>query len=197
MTAQRTSSIRDPISTAELERRWRATRAAMATHNFDALVMQSSEDWMGGYTRWFTDTPAINAYPRSVIFPRDGLMTTCEVGIFGGEWKLDGQDPEHRGVEKRVSTPSFNGAVEYTARYDSELMAREIVARGFRNVGLVGANGMYHGFVQGLKDLAPNVDWRDATDLVDDLKCVKSAEEIEILRRTAAMQDEEIGRAHV
>jgi hypothetical protein len=81
MNAQRSSAIRDPISTAELERRWRATRAAMGERNLDALVLQSSEDWMGGYTRWFTDTPAINAYPRSVIFPRDGLMTTCEVGI--------------------------------------------------------------------------------------------------------------------
>jgi Xaa-Pro aminopeptidase len=187
--AETQSAIRNPISTAELERRWSATQAAMKKAGLEALVLQSSEDWMGGYTRWFTDTPATNAYPRSVIFPADGLMTTCEVGIFGGEWSYNGEHPEFRGVGKRVSTPSFNGAVDYTGRYDAELMANELKRAGYRHVGLVGPNGMYHGFAQGLKDLAPDLDWQDATDLVDDIKCIKSAEEIGLIRETAAMQD--------
>jgi Xaa-Pro aminopeptidase len=152
--------------------------------------MQSSEDWMGGYTRWFTDTPAINAYPRSVIFPADGLMTTCEVGIFGGDWSYNGDNPEFRGIGKRVSTPSFNGAVDYTGRYDAELMANALKHAGYRRVGLVAPNSMYHGFAQGLKDLLPNIDWQDATDLIDDLKAIKSPEEIQLIRDTAAIQDE-------
>jgi Xaa-Pro aminopeptidase len=184
------SAIRSPISSAELERRWGAARAAMKKAGLDALVLQSSEDWMGGYTRWFTDTPATNAYPRSVIFPADGLMTTCEVGIFGGEWSYNGDSPEFRGIGKRVSTPSFNGAVDYTGRYDAELMANELKRNGYRRVGMVGANGMYHGFAQGLKDLLPNLDWQDATDIIDDLKAIKSAEEIRLIRDTAAIQDE-------
>lgn len=190
MAPELKSQIRDPLPTSELQRRWSATREAMRAAGLDAIVMQSSEDWMGGYTRWFTDTPAINAYPRSVIFPLDGLMTTCEVGVFGGDWTYDGEHPEFRGVEKRLSTPSFNGAVDYTGGYDAELMAREITRRGYRRVGLVGARGMYHGFVQGLKDLAANIVWSDATDLVDDLKAVKSAAEIALIRDTARMQDE-------
>src|SRR2546423_1233459 len=43
--------INHPISTAELERRWAAVRAAMAEHRIDALLMQSNNDWMGGYVR--------------------------------------------------------------------------------------------------------------------------------------------------
>lgn len=182
-------SLRDAISTAELNRRWEAARAGMRKAGLDAVVLQSSEDWMGGYTRWFTDTPATNAYPRSVVFPLEGLMTTCEVGVFGGEWSHDGSDPMFRGIGRRVSTPSFNGAVDYTGRYDAELMAGEIRRNGYRVVGLVGPNGMYHGFAQGLKDLLPNIEWRDATDMVDELKAIKSAEEIALIRRTAAMQD--------
>jgi len=188
--AEPVSSIRDPISTAELERRWRLARAALRERRLDAIVLQSSEDWMGGYTRWFTDTPATNAYPRSVIFPVDGLMTTCEVGVFDGVWTYNGEHPEFRGIGKRVSTPSFNGAVDYTARYDAELMAKEIRRHGWRHVGLVGANGMYHGFAQGLKDLLPDVEWSDATDPIDHLKAIKSPEEIALIRHTAAMQDE-------
>lgn len=38
-----------PISTAELERRWGAVRAAMAPHEIDVLVMQSSNELSGGY----------------------------------------------------------------------------------------------------------------------------------------------------
>jgi Xaa-Pro aminopeptidase len=184
------SAIRNPISTQELERRWNASRAAIRKAGLDAIVMQSSEDWMGGYTRWFTDTPATHSYPRSVIFPADGLMTACEVGIFGGEWSYNGDHPEFRGIGKRVTTPSFNGAVDYTGRYDAEVMANEIKHAGYRRVGMVCANGMYHGFAQGLKELLPNVQWEDATDIIDDIKCIKSAEEIQLIRDTAAMQDE-------
>lgn len=184
------STLRDPVSSQELQRRWTAARAAMRSLGVEALVLQSSEDWMGGYTRWFTDTPAVNAYPRSVIFPADGLMTTCEVGVFGGEWTHDGEHPEHRGVGRRVSTPSFNGAVDYTGRYDAELMAAEIKRSGFRRVGIVAPNSMYHGFAQGLRELLPNVEWIDATDAIDQIKAIKSAEEVACIRRTAAMQDE-------
>jgi Xaa-Pro aminopeptidase len=188
--AEAQSAIRNPISTTELERRWSAARAAMKEAGLDALVLQSSEDWMGGYTRWFTDTPATNAYPRSVIFPADGLMTTCEVGIFGGAWSYNGDHPEFRGIGKRVSTPSFNGAVDYTGRYDAELMTNELKRAGYRHIGLVAPNSMYHGFAQGLKDQVPDVDWQDATDLIDNIKCIKSAEEIQLIRETAQMQDE-------
>jgi len=181
------SSLRDAISTAELERRWRAARVAMRQAGLDAIVMQSAEDWMGGYTRWFTDTPATNAYPRSVIFPLEGLMTTCEVGVFDGEWTYNGEHPDFRGIGRRLSTPSFNGAVDYTGRYDAELMAKEIARQGYRKLGLVGPNGMYHGFAQGIQDLLPQVSWVDATDLIDALKAIKSTEEVALIRAAAAI----------
>ena len=53
----------NPISTRELERRWAAARNAMAERKIDALVMQNNNDWLGGYVRWFTDTPLSNGYP--------------------------------------------------------------------------------------------------------------------------------------
>lgn len=183
------SRMRDPISTAELKRRWAATRAQMRTEGIEAIVVQSAEDWMGGYSRWFTDQPATNAYPRSVIFPLDGLMTACDVGDFGKSITLDGNDPDQRGVGKRVFTPSFNGAVDFTGRYDAELIADEIKKAAYRTVGLVCANGMYHGFAAGLKELLKGITLVDATDIVDEIKAIKSTEEIHCLRRTAAMQD--------
>ena len=61
-----TTSVRDtawtngfsiPSRPRELERRWAAARKDMAERRIDALVMQNNNDWLGGYVRWFTDTP--------------------------------------------------------------------------------------------------------------------------------------------
>ena len=49
-----------PISTAELERRWAAVRAAMEAEGIDVLLMQNNNDFMGGNVKYFTDLPATN-----------------------------------------------------------------------------------------------------------------------------------------
>jgi len=76
--------LNTPISTAELQRRWQAVRAAMQRDKVDALLMQNNNDHMGGYVRWFTDMPAVNGYPNTVVFPRDSDMTVVTQGPFGG-----------------------------------------------------------------------------------------------------------------
>ena len=63
------------ISDVELERRWAAVRAAMAERKIDALLMQANNDFMGGYVKYFTDLPATNGYPVTVVFPREERMT--------------------------------------------------------------------------------------------------------------------------
>ena len=77
--------LNTPISDAELDRRWRAVRAAMEKEKIDVLLMQNNNDHMGGYVRWFTDMPATNGYPNTVVFPRDDEMTVVCQGPFGGE----------------------------------------------------------------------------------------------------------------
>ncbi len=90
--------ILDRVSRIELERRWRRVREAMADQALDALVMQSANDWLGGAVKYFTDIPANNGYPRSVIFPAKGLMIVVEVGPCGVRKSLGGDDPIHLGV---------------------------------------------------------------------------------------------------
>ena len=76
--------LQTPISTAELERRWAAVREAMEREKIDVLLMQNNNDYMGGYVKYFTDLPATNGYPLTVVFPRDDLMTLVSMGPFGG-----------------------------------------------------------------------------------------------------------------
>jgi Xaa-Pro aminopeptidase len=116
-------------------------------------------------------------------------MTLFHHGDFGGEVKMDPSNPANYGIAKRVMTPSFP-AISYTQGYDAELAAREIRQAGYRTVGVVGGFMMYHGFASRLGELLAGVRLVDSTEAVDDIKAVKSAEDIKWIRRAAAMQDE-------
>ena len=51
IVAPEAERINNPISTKELERRWAAVRAAMAEQKIDVLVMQNTNDFMGGHVQ--------------------------------------------------------------------------------------------------------------------------------------------------
>ena len=114
--------LNTPISTAELERRWKAVRAAMEREKIDVLLMQNNNDHMGGYVRYFTDMPATNGYPNTVVFPRDDEMTVVCQGPFGGSETTAQGDINWRGVKQIMTTPSYASA-HYTKDYDPELAA--------------------------------------------------------------------------
>src|SRR3954468_11744793 len=127
--------ITTAISTAELERRWAAARREMGERKIDALVMQNSNDWLGGYVKWFTDLPATNGYPKTVIFHAGDPMTLIEMGGFGAVRKLKGADPVHRGIDEVLGSPSFL-AVNYTDNYHADCAASVLRKRGTRTIGL-------------------------------------------------------------
>ena len=181
--------LNTPISTAELERRWKAVRAAMTEGKIDVLVMQNNNDHMGGYVKYFTDIPAGNGYPNTVVFPRDDRMTLVTQGPFDGAQDLPVTgDGMRRGVKQLLTTPSFASAY-YSNDYDAELAAKALVPFAKGTIGLVCTYQM--GFATGdyLKRKFPNATFVDATDLVDRIKSIKSPEEMELVRRTALMQD--------
>jgi Xaa-Pro aminopeptidase len=183
------------VSQAELERRWQAVRARMRAEGLQALVMQNSNDWLGGYVRWFGGAPANNGYPRAIVFPAEGPMSTVAQGPFAGVTELDGSDPIAYGVGRQLFTPSYVSAA-YTADYDADLVLGEIRRKGWRAIGLVAPTAMYHGFARRLEAGRAGEGLRvaDATEWIDALKAVKSEEEQTRLRQTAAMQDEVLAR---
>jgi Xaa-Pro aminopeptidase len=176
------------ISDQELERRWDAVRRAMRERKIDALVAQSNSDWVSGYAKWFTDIPATNGYPRTVIFYADSPMTVIEMGPMGAARDLKGEDALHRGVGEYLQTPSFFSIV-YTHDYDAALAVTSLKRHRHDTVGFVGQGALPHGLVTRLKADLPNTSFVDGTDLVDTIKAIKSEEEIALIRRCAQMQD--------
>ena len=144
--------LNTPISTAELERRWSAVRGAMAQHKIDVLLMQNNNDHMGGYVRWFTDMPAVNGYPNTVVFPRDADMTVVTQGPFGGAIELPhAGDGTWRGVKRVLTTPSYSSCY-YTAPYDAELAAKALAPYAGGTIGLVGGYQMSVALVDYLRN---------------------------------------------
>lgn len=176
------------ISTQELERRWQAVRREMRERKIDALVMQNNSDWLGGYVKWFTDIPATNGYPKSVVFHADEPMTMVEMGGFNTVRNLKGSDPVHRGIGELMGSPSFL-AVNYTDNYHADALLPGLKKRGYRSIGLVGPGSLPHAFVMRLKEGLPGTSFVDLTDVIDRLKAIKSAEEIALIETCCAMQD--------
>jgi Xaa-Pro aminopeptidase len=181
--------LNTPISTAELERRWKAVRAAMERDRIDVLVMQNNNDHMGGYVKYFTDIPAGNGYPVTVVFPRDDLMTVVMQGPLGGVETLSAEgDGVRRGVKRVLTTPSYASAV-YTNDYDPELAASALASFAKGTIGLVCTYQMSLAMGDFLRRRLAGARFVDASDMVDKIKAIKSEEEMELIVRTARMQD--------
>jgi Xaa-Pro aminopeptidase len=176
------------VSDGELERRWNAVRARMKEERIDALVMQDTNEWLGGYVKWFTDIPARNGYPMGVIFPVDDLMTTITPG---GKPPSDLGPPAWtlRGVKSRLTAPYFP-SLNYSNTYDAELVVQTLKDRKKARIGIIGKGRISIAFYEHLIKNMPEATFVDATDLVDEIKAVKSAEEIELIKKTCALQDE-------
>ncbi len=94
-----------------------------------------------------------------------------------------------RGVKQWLTTPSY-ASCHYTASYDPELAAKALAPYAGGTIGLLGTYQMSFAMVDHLqKGRFSNSRFVDASDTVDRIKVIKSAEERELVRRAAAMQD--------
>ncbi len=180
--------LNTPISTAELERRWALVREAMKRDKIDVLLMQNNNDHMGGYVRWFTDMPATNGYPNTVVFPADDEMTVVCQGPFGGGETTAQGDISWRGVKQIFTTPSYASA-NYTKDYDPELACKGLAPYAEKTIGFVGTYQVSYAMASYVKRKFSKARHVDATEMVDRIKVFKSPEEQELVKRAALMQD--------
>ena len=177
----------ESVSTAELERRWKLARKAMADKGVDILVMRCLEEYLGSYVRWFTDIPARHTYPFFVIFPKDDEMTIVSQGPFPpGEpyppaWSV-------RGVKQRLNSP-FLDSLNWTIQYEADLALSELKKTPSAKIGWVGLPHIPAPLYNAITKEMPKASFVDMTEEIDLLKAVKSPEEQELCVRSAEMQD--------
>ncbi|GJL80893.1 MAG: peptidase M24 [marine bacterium B5-7] len=177
-----------PISTSELERRWTAVRDRMKEHKVDFVIAHNHNDYLGGYVKWFTDEPSMHCYPISAIFPLHDEMTTVCHG--SSDPRLAGP-PEWamRGVKKRLSAPVMH-SLNYAATLDAELLAAELKNYKNARICLVNEAAMTAGFVKTLREQLSSAKFVDITDDIDEIKAIKSDEEIVRIKENALLHDE-------
>ena len=182
----RREKLREPISKKELERRWRTVREAMAKEGLDCLIMQSRNRYLGGYVRYFTDIPAQHSYPVSVIFPLDDEITL----ISHGGAPLPASPPEWavHGVKRRIVLP-YLPTLNFTKTMEAKAVADAIKSYKVKRVGVVSKATIAASVYEYLMDNLPEVDMWDATDMVDEIKAVKSEEEIRLVKKATELQD--------
>jgi Xaa-Pro aminopeptidase len=183
------SRILTRISQAELTRRWNAVRRVMGQRGIDAVVMQNTNDWLGGYVKWFTDLPANNGYPRTVVFHANAPMSVVEMGPSNIRRTFASDEMLHRGVGEILHTPSFT-SIGYTDRDDAQLVIDALRRHPNRTIGLITPGTLPYAFVSALKEAFAASTIIDLTPDIDVIKAIKSEEEIALIRQTARLQDE-------
>jgi len=183
------SRILTRISRTELSRRWEAVRRFMTDRNIDAIVMQNTNDWLGGYVKWFTDLPANNGYPRTAVFHAEAPMSVIEMGPSNVRRTLSPDESLHRGVGEMHNTPSFT-SIGYTDLDDVLLTIDALRRYRNRTIGFVTPGTLPYAFVSALKDAFGATSFIDVTPDIDAIKAIKSDEEVTLIRRTARLQDE-------
>ena len=173
------------LSQHELERRWKALRERMAAKKVDYLVVQSQQRYVGRYFRWFTDIPGAN-YHITAIFPLHDEMTIISHGAPAPAtqppaWAL-------RGVRERINTPAFPN-VWWEDAWDAEKAVEVMMRKKPGTVGLVGLGNMSAALYENVKKGLPGVNVINATDLVDEVRMVKSEEELKLHREAAYMHE--------
>ncbi len=181
--------INTPISMAEMERRWTAIRAAMKEARVDVLVTQANNDFVGGYVKYLTDMPATNGYHYTVIFPADGEISAVAQGPFGQDLHFDSLSASpRRGVQRLLGCPSY-ASIHYSGTYDAECALQALEKFNGATIGLLAPGSISYAFVDYLKTHLSRSSFIDATSVVDPIKAIKSAEEIQLIRRMTALQD--------
>lgn len=178
--------LRRPISDQELERRWSLIRAEMKKEGVDSLVIQNDHRYRSGMVRYFTDIGNLSN-PVAVVFPINDDMT---VFANGGGYSLS-QTPAYgcRGVKDRIGVPIFPTYVDQLTNADAVGVVEVLKKRGDKKVGLVRIGSMLGSFYKYLIENLKGVELVDFTNQIDEIKAVKTPEEIEFIRLTAKTQD--------
>ena len=184
---ERENTRRVALSMSEMQRRWTGLRERMAEQNIDYLIVQSQQRAVGGYFRYFTDIAAGN-YPITAIFPRTEDMTILWHGPSAPAPPAAPPRWENRGILEVLNEPAFPN-VWWEDSWDADNAVNVMKKTNPKKVGFVGLGNMSAALFDNIQKNLANVEFVNATELVDELRMVKSEEELKLLHAAARMHE--------
>jgi Xaa-Pro aminopeptidase len=174
------------FSLAERDRRWRAVRALMAEQGLDVIVTPQntghSMDFQAN-TRWLTHCGGGGDADLAGVFPLEGEVTVVATSA----------QPRWPTVQNWVTDVR-----EARRNYGRRVVERlKELTPSPRTIGISGLGGgtrtpegtILHGTYTQIREAFPNAELRDATDLLAELRYVKSDEEIAFLAKSKQLVD--------
>jgi Xaa-Pro aminopeptidase len=175
------------LSQHDFERRWKAVREKMDERGIDYLVLQSQQRYVSGYFRWFTDVAGTN-YHITAIFPRREPMTIIAHGSPAPEPPASPPAWALRGVKETINTPAFPN-IWWEDAWDAEKAAEVMMRTKPNTVGMVGMGNVSAALYENLRKKLSGVNIVNATDCVDEVRMVKSEEELKLHREAAYLHE--------
>lgn len=159
------------LSKTERLRRYAALRAGMQQRNLDLLLVSGIRFVAGtGYLRYLSNWAEPFA-GEALVFPREGeplfLARTGERAMLVKDLL---------GVQSSVGSTGMHAAAA-------------LKKTGCKRIGLCGMKTMLAEFYVQLTTALPDVEFVEVSDLLDDVRMVKSAEEMRLVRKSAKLSD--------
>ena len=184
--------LKSQISKPELERRGAAMQKAMKAQGIDAVIAQNLTLYMGSCTRWLTDTLAEINYPQSVILPADGEVRY--IACSGPP--LDLYPPPHLSrIGKPWDAMPYFSVFNYTNDWEGLMATRWIKENGAKKIGIPGLNMFQYNYYRYLLANNPGVEFVDVAPIFEELRAVKSADELVWIEKSAKILDKAMGYA--
>src|SRR5919202_5603787 len=173
------------FSLAERDRRWAAVRARMAAEGLDVLVTPQnsghSTDFQAN-SRYLSHVGGGGDADIGVVFPLEGEVTAVATSA-----KLRWPNVQNWVTDIREARRNYGRIVVERLR---ELSPRAIGIAGLGGGTRTPEGTINHGTYTQIREAFPDAELRDATELMEEVRFVKSDEEIAFLARSKQLIDQ-------
>lgn len=182
--------LKAPIPTRELERRSRELKLAMKREQIDVILAQNISQYMGGANRWLTDTTAEINYPQSSFIPLEG-----EIGYIACSGPpLDLYPPSHLlRIGKPWDANPYFSPFNFTWDWEGKMFVRWCEENKPKKIGIAGTEMMMWNYYDYIKKNLPGVEIIDASPIIDEIRALKSEDEIVAIENAVKLQDKVMG----
>ena len=187
MTSQELT--RPTIPAEEYADRWRRVQTMLAEQEIDLLVAYADDRATFGpaHARWLADFP-VHFEPACILVPREGAPVML-VGPESDEYaRLRGQIADVR-VLRELAHPDEDYPYSVIQGLGDILESVGMETRSLRRAGLAGRGLMGADTLRALEAALPGVEWLDVETAVCDLRAVKSASEVAVIREAYRIAD--------
>ncbi len=188
MKRQCLGGINAYVSQKELERRLHAAQAILNDRGVDCMILYCHEAWQPGAIKYFTDIPGdVNYYINAAVLPKEGKIAYYAHGTTGTPAIPPAYGDRILEVNMALTAAPVFG---FTKDLVPEQIVKFINHRGYKKIGLYRPTIIPHYLVEYIKDHVPGCTFETLDDPIDELKAVKSEEEIEICKETVRVHDQ-------